>query len=735
MHLVIDTASSSSLVSNVFIYMSITEEQTVPEELQQSRLSRAEEGGGWVALEDKPSEEDFSLPVLLSSAESSFLSTVAGEEVAGPAARRLVTQLQEKLERDRSRYSEKAKALQLKLVNTRSAYEKELWRCKLERNQQERTFRLDSNELKLALEKAALTRKRDSLLLDDLKAKVLQLEETVKVEQEAKAGLQARYSQLEEAYEASQTALQEQARSLSSQLQRTEAENAKLQTALSEKQSECGELEATVFQLDQEVKRLKALPVWKCTHEAELGRLREEKAREELLRLDLAEAGKKREAAIQEKTSETLRALEQDRAKERAALESTVQELRAELQLSRQAVLTSQTLAEQLSSRRPQRDLSRELAEASEENLALGRQLREIREREEAQRLERELLEQTVAQHSSLQAELEAAVQTQKQLETDLGVAKTATKEALAVAKAEREKSSYLEAELSVNIEVMKTLRCSQESTSKEASLAQASWQQELQRLQRAAVDKERLEELERALQESESHCEGLESEARVLVERFQQERDSWDLEREQQETCIQSLLEENQSLKDQLAAARTEQEESERLLTETVSKLPAPRSSDLIDQLLRDYMQSHHLKNPFVRLAEGLYNFGTKKVSVTVKNGSIIVRVGGGYMFLEEFLRLYLPKETERKVQLVISPHSRSQSVGTDFKRTFTLTLDRQDSFPTPQRSTDSPPKSQRSAREASPSLYQPTVSSQNKAVGSPPAANKVFRAFQVKK
>jgi len=717
--------------ANVFIYMSISEDQIVPEELQQSRLSRAEEGGGWVALEEKPSEEDCSLPVLLSSAESSFLSNVAGDEVTGPAARRLATQLQEKLERDHSRYSEKAKALQLKLVSARSAYEKELWRCKLERNQLERTFRLDSNELKLALEKAALTRKRDSLLLDDLKAKVLQLEETVRGEREAKVGLESRYSQLEEAYEAGQTTLQEQARALSGQLQRTEAENAKLQSALSEKQGECGSLEAAVFQLDQEVKRLKAVPVWSCTHEVELTRLREEKSREEKLRLETEETAKKWETAILEKASETLKTLEMERAKERDALELTVQELRTELRLSRQAVLTSQTLAEQLSSRRPQRDLSGELAEASEENLALGRQLRELREREEAQRLDRE---QLVAQQIGLQEELEAAVRTQKQLEADLGVAKAATKEALAVAKSEREKSSYLDAELSVNLEMMKTLRCSQESTSKEVSLAQANWQQELQRLHTLAQSTGR-EELERALQESERHCEGLEAEARVLVERFREERDSWELEREQQEACLQSLLEENQSLKDQLEAVRTEQEESERLLTETVSKLPAPRSSDLIDQLLRDYMHSHHIKNPFVRLAEGLYNFGTKKVSVTVKNGSIIVRVGGGYMFLEEFLRLYVPKEAERKVQLVISPHSRSQSVGRDFKRTFTLTLDRQDSFPTPQQSVDSPPKSQRSVREVSPSLYQPTVSSQNKVVGSPPAANKVFRAFQVKK
>jgi hypothetical protein len=721
--------------------MSITEEQTVPEELQQSRLSKAEEGGGWVAFEDKPSEEDLSLPAMLSSAESSFLSTAAGEEVAGPAVRRLVTQLQEKLERDRSRYSEKVKSLQLKLVNARSSYEKELWRCKLERNQLERTFRLDTNELKLALDKASLARKRDSLLIEELKTRVLQLEETLQREQEAKAGLHTRYKQLEEAYETSQTALQEQARSLSSQLQRTEAENAKLQTTLAGAQGQCGELEATVFQLDQEVKRLKAIPVWKCAHEEELIRLREEKEKEEQARREVEEAGKRRETVLQEKASEAIKTIEVDRAAERVALERIVEELRTELQVSRQAVVTSQTLAEQLSSRRPQRDLSRELAEANEENLALGRELRELREREEAQRLVREQLEQTVSQQNLLQSELgEAASETQRQLERDLGLAKAATKEALAAAKAEREKSSYLEAELSVNLEMMKTLRFSQEASSKEVSLAQMGLQEELQRLHALAKDTsgnaERLAELEAALHESESNCESLEAEARVLVERFREEREAWELEKEEQEACIQSLLEENQTLKDQLEAVRVEQEESERLLTETVSKLPPPRSSDLIDQLLRDYMQSHRLKNPFVRLAEGLYTFGTKKVSVTVKNGSIIVRVGGGYMFLEEFLRLYLPKETERKVQLVISPHSRSQSVGTDFKRAFTLTLDRLDSFPTPQQSTDSPPKSQRSVRDPSPSLYQPTVSSQNKkAVVSPPATGKVFRAFQIKK
>jgi len=43
-----------------------------------------------------------------------------------------------------------------------------------------------------------------------------------------------------------------------------------------------------------------------------------------------------------------------------------------------------------------------------------------------------------------------------------------------------------------------------------------------------------------------------------------------------------------------------------------------------------------------FIRLGEGTYTFGTKRISVRIINGKLVIRVGGGYMMIQEFLRLY---------------------------------------------------------------------------------------------
>eukprot|EP00351_Strombidinopsis_sp_SopsisLIS2011_P004231 CAMPEP_0116881298 /NCGR_PEP_ID=MMETSP0463-20121206/13429_1 /TAXON_ID=181622 /ORGANISM="Strombidinopsis sp, Strain SopsisLIS2011" /LENGTH=42 /DNA_ID= /DNA_START= /DNA_END= /DNA_ORIENTATION= len=40
-----------------------------------------------------------------------------------------------------------------------------------------------------------------------------------------------------------------------------------------------------------------------------------------------------------------------------------------------------------------------------------------------------------------------------------------------------------------------------------------------------------------------------------------------------------------------------------------------------------------------FMRESEGVYEFGSKRVAVKVEKGKINVRVGGGYLSIDEFL------------------------------------------------------------------------------------------------
>ena len=74
-------------------------------------------------------------------------------------------------------------------------------------------------------------------------------------------------------------------------------------------------------------------------------------------------------------------------------------------------------------------------------------------------------------------------------------------------------------------------------------------------------------------------------------------------------------------------------------------------QSGDAVDQTLANYLNSRRgaLPVPFQRKDPGVYQFGSKRVFLRVENGIIVVRVGGGYMNIEEFLATYTPLELGR--------------------------------------------------------------------------------------
>ena len=48
----------------------------------------------------------------------------------------------------------------------------------------------------------------------------------------------------------------------------------------------------------------------------------------------------------------------------------------------------------------------------------------------------------------------------------------------------------------------------------------------------------------------------------------------------------------------------------------------------------------------PIQRLGDGFYLFGSKKIYAKVINGKLVIRVGGGYMIIEEFIETYAEEE-----------------------------------------------------------------------------------------
>ncbi|KAL4433310.1 hypothetical protein ABPG74_017414 [Tetrahymena malaccensis] len=78
------------------------------------------------------------------------------------------------------------------------------------------------------------------------------------------------------------------------------------------------------------------------------------------------------------------------------------------------------------------------------------------------------------------------------------------------------------------------------------------------------------------------------------------------------------------------------------------------PIKGDPIDSCLAQYLNNfsgdkRKARTLFIREGSGVYQFGSKKVYVKIEQDKILIRTGGGFIGLEEFLDLYTPSELER--------------------------------------------------------------------------------------
>ena len=65
--------------------------------------------------------------------------------------------------------------------------------------------------------------------------------------------------------------------------------------------------------------------------------------------------------------------------------------------------------------------------------------------------------------------------------------------------------------------------------------------------------------------------------------------------------------------------------------------------------EYINNYPDRQKLKIMFMRESEGIYKFGTKRVHVKIEKDKINIRVGGGYLSIDEFLDQYTPAEMEK--------------------------------------------------------------------------------------
>lgn len=60
-------------------------------------------------------------------------------------------------------------------------------------------------------------------------------------------------------------------------------------------------------------------------------------------------------------------------------------------------------------------------------------------------------------------------------------------------------------------------------------------------------------------------------------------------------------------------------------------------------------YINQMNCPLPVKRLGDGNYLFGTKKIYAKIMNGKLVIRVGGGFMSIEEFIQTYAEFEVQK--------------------------------------------------------------------------------------
>ena len=104
----------------------------------------------------------------------------------------------------------------------------------------------------------------------------------------------------------------------------------------------------------------------------------------------------------------------------------------------------------------------------------------------------------------------------------------------------------------------------------------------------------------------------------------------------------IKQKSEEIEHLESQLENTKLDKKNSNKELLNILSS-SNPSDPETIDKMLAAYLVANNTANNFIRLADGIYSHKNKKVGVCIRNGGLVIRVGGGYMYIDEFLRQYV--------------------------------------------------------------------------------------------
>ena len=156
----------------------------------------------------------------------------------------------------------------------------------------------------------------------------------------------------------------------------------------------------------------------------------------------------------------------------------------------------------------------------------------------------------------------------------------------------------------------------------------------------------------------------------------LKQEHQNLNLKLTQSQKESQSLSQANQQLNEKMDKYQKQCTELGLKLKEKLEENPKLQSQNA-DERFHEYLKNYGVEDKFVRVAEGVYTFGSKKVSVSIKNGCLVCRVGGGYMMVDQFIKLFIiqglkvEEDEHKKFRKEETPnkHKRTSTVGVLFE------------------------------------------------------------------
>ena len=63
------------------------------------------------------------------------------------------------------------------------------------------------------------------------------------------------------------------------------------------------------------------------------------------------------------------------------------------------------------------------------------------------------------------------------------------------------------------------------------------------------------------------------------------------------------------------------------------------PIKGDKVDEKMAVFINNFELDVPLLRVGDGQYMFGSRKVFAKIMNDKLVIRVGGGFLSIDEFL------------------------------------------------------------------------------------------------